>query len=141
MPCSAATPVLATDAETGLSGPFSSSRQLPLAKQGASASSPPAARPAAGQTRRGRRPRRQQRQIVRCGMTEVYFANISDSTIEAYVATGEPLRCAGSFALEGKGGMFVEKIEGCHSNVIGLSLPLLYQMLENLGYNVTNFWQ
>ncbi|HEY9771363.1 MAG TPA: nucleoside triphosphate pyrophosphatase [Coleofasciculaceae cyanobacterium] len=84
---------------------------------------------------------KQQRQIVRCGMTEVYFANISDRTIEAYVATGEPLRCAGSFALEGKGGMFVEKIQGCHSNVIGLSLPLLYQMLENLGYNVTNFWQ
>ena len=82
----------------------------------------------------------QQRQIIRCGITKVYFANISDRTIEAYVATGEPLNCAGSFALEGKGGMFVEKIEGCHSNVIGLSLPLLYQMIEKLGYNVTDFW-
>lgn len=82
-----------------------------------------------------------QRQIIRCGITQVYFANISDRIIEAYVATGEPLKCAGSFALEGKGGMFVEKIEGCHSNVIGLSLPLLHQMLENLGYNITNFWQ
>ena len=82
----------------------------------------------------------QQRHIVRCGITRVYFADLSDRTIEAYVATGEPLRCAGSFALEGKGGMFVEKIEGCHSNVIGLSLPVLYQMIENLGYNVTNFW-
>ena len=83
---------------------------------------------------------RQQRQIIRCGITKVYFADISDRTIEAYIATGEPLRCAGSFALEGKGGMFVEKIEGCHSNVIGLSLPLLYQMIEKLGYNVTDFW-
>ena len=82
-----------------------------------------------------------QKQIIRCGITQVYFANISDRTIEAYVATGEPLKCAGSFALEGKGGMFVEKIEGCHSNVIGLSLPLLHQMLEDLGYNITNFWQ
>ena len=82
----------------------------------------------------------QQRQIIRCGITQVYFADISDRTIEAYVATGEPLKCAGSFALEGKGGMFVEKIEGCHSNVIGLSLPVLYQMLEKLGYSVTNFW-
>ena len=82
----------------------------------------------------------QQRQIIRCGITEVYFSNISDRTIEAYVATGEPLNCAGSFALEGKGGMFVEKIVGCHSNVIGLSLPVLYQMIEGLGYNVTNFW-
>ena len=84
---------------------------------------------------------KQQRQIIRCGITQVYFADISDRTIEAYIATGEPLRCAGSFALEGKGGMFVEKIEGCHSNVIGLSLPLLYQAIESLGYNVTNFWQ
>ena len=83
----------------------------------------------------------QQRHIIRCGITRVYFADISDRTIEAYVATGEPLRCAGSFALEGKGGMFVEKIEGCHSNVIGLSLPVLYQMIENLGYKVTNFWK
>lgn len=82
----------------------------------------------------------QQRQIVRCGITQVYFADISDRTIEAYIATGEPLNCAGSFALEGKGGMFVEKIEGCHSNVIGLSLPVLHQMIESLGYNVTNFW-
>ena len=83
---------------------------------------------------------KQQRQIVLCGITNVYFANISDRTIAAYVATQEPLKCAGSFALEGKGGMFIEKIEGCHSNVIGLSLPLLRQMLEALGYNVTNFW-
>ena len=83
----------------------------------------------------------QQRQIIRCGITKVFFANISDRTIEAYVATGEPLNCAGSFALEGKGGMFVDKIEGCHSNVIGLSLPLLYQMIEGLGYNATSFWR
>lgn len=84
---------------------------------------------------------RQQRQIIRCGITKVYFADISDRMIEAYIATGEPLQCAGSFALEGKGGMLVEKIEGCHSNVIGLSLPLLRQMLEDLGYNFSNFWQ
>ena len=83
----------------------------------------------------------QQRQIIRCGITEVYFADLSDRTIEAYVATEEPLNCAGSFALEGKGGMFVEKIVGCHSNVIGLSLPVLYQMIEGLGYNATDFWK
>ena len=83
---------------------------------------------------------RQNKQIIRCGITKVYFAPISDRTIEAYVASGEPLKCAGSFALEGKGGLFVEKIEGCHSNVLGLSLPLLHLMLDELGYNVTNFW-
>lgn len=78
--------------------------------------------------------------LVRCQVTEVYFANVSDRQIAAYVATGEPLKCAGCFALEGKGGLFVEKISGCHSNVIGLSLPLLRQMLDELGYDVTDFW-
>ena len=84
---------------------------------------------------------KQQKQLIRCGITKVYFAPISDRTIQCYVASGEPLKCAGGFALEGKGGMFVEKIEGCHSNVIGLSLPLLRQMLAELGYKVTDFWQ
>ncbi|MEB3830222.1 Maf family protein [Phormidium sp. CCY1219] len=80
------------------------------------------------------------RAAIRCQMTRVYFANISDRQIEAYVATGEPLRCAGCFAIDGRGGLFVEKLEGCHTNVIGLSLPLLRQMLGELGYDVTDFW-
>lgn len=78
--------------------------------------------------------------LVRCQTTQVYFANVSDRQIEAYVATGEPLNCAGCFALEGKGGLFVEKLEGCHSNVIGLSLPLLRQMLTDMEYNIADFW-
>ncbi|WP_026730911.1 Maf family protein [Fischerella sp. PCC 9605] len=80
------------------------------------------------------------RTLVKCQVTRVYFASIGDRTIDAYVATGEPLKCAGAFALEGRGGLFVEKLEGCHSNVIGLSLPLLRQMLVELGYEVTDFW-
>ena len=82
-----------------------------------------------------------QQKLICCGITKVYFKKISDRIIQDYVATGEPLKCAGSFALEGKGSFFVEKIEGCHSNVIGLSLPLLYEMLEKLGYNITDFWR
>lgn len=78
--------------------------------------------------------------LVRCQKTQVHFANVSDRQIAAYVATGEPLHCAGGFALEGKGGSFVEKLEGCHSNVIGLSLPLLRQMLDELGYDLTDAW-
>lgn len=81
-----------------------------------------------------------QESIVKCGITEVYFTNIDDDTIKKYVATQEPLKCAGSFALEGKGGLFIEKIIGCHSNVIGLSLPILRQMLDKFNYPVTNFW-
>ena len=61
--------------------------------------------------------------------TRVQFAALGDDEIEAYVATGEPLQCAGGFALEGRGGALVERIEGCFSNVIGLSLPLLRRWL------------
>jgi septum formation protein len=81
------------------------------------------------------------RSIIRCQVTKVYFAEVTSRQIAAYVATGEPLACAGCFALEGKGGLFIEKIEGCHTNVIGLSLPLLRQMLRQLGYDVADFWQ
>jgi septum formation protein len=82
----------------------------------------------------------QAKTLVRCQVTRVQFAQVSDRQIEAYVATGEPLSCAGCFALEGRGGLFVEKIEGCHSNVIGLSLPLFRQMLAELSHDVTDFW-
>ncbi|MBD2609102.1 septum formation inhibitor Maf [Scytonema hofmannii FACHB-248] len=83
----------------------------------------------------------QNRTLVKCQVTRVYFGEMSDRTIQAYVATGEPLKCAGAFAIEGFGSLFVEKIEGCHTNVIGLSLPLLRQMLAELGYEVTDFWR
>lgn len=81
------------------------------------------------------------RTLSRCQITQVHFAQVSDRQIAAYVATGEPLNCAGCFALEGKGGAFVEKLSGCHSNVIGLSLPLLRTMLEDLGYDIADFWE
>lgn len=82
----------------------------------------------------------QKKEIRRCGVTEVHFADISDAMITAYVDSGEPMQCAGCFALEGKGGVLIEKINGCHTNVIGLSLPLFRQMLEELGYAPRRFW-
>ena len=63
--------------------------------------------------------------------TRVLLAPLDQAAIEAYVATGEPLACAGGFALEGRGGLLVERIEGCCSNVIGLSLPLLRRWLAS----------
>ncbi len=84
---------------------------------------------------------RQGQTMTTCGITEVHFAQVSDRQIAAYVATGEPLNCAGCFALEGRGGLFVEKLVGCHSNVIGLSLPLLRSLLSQLGYDITDFWR
>ena len=73
--------------------------------------------------------------------TTVQFADLSDAEIEAYVATGEPLQVAGAFTVDGLGGPFVERIEGDHHNVVGLSLPLLRQLLADLGYSVTTFWR
>ncbi|MBD2385725.1 Maf family protein [Cylindrospermum sp. FACHB-282] len=83
----------------------------------------------------------QSKAVVKYQVTRVYFGKMSDRAISAYVATGEPLNCAGAFAIEGFGSFFVERIEGCHTNVIGLSLPLLRQMLAELGYEATDFWQ
>jgi septum formation protein len=62
--------------------------------------------------------------------TRLQFAPLALAEIEAYVDSGEPLQCAGGFALEGRGGLLVERIEGCVSNVIGLSLPLLRRWLS-----------
>ncbi|MBD2553142.1 MAG: nucleoside triphosphate pyrophosphatase [Limnothrix sp.] len=81
------------------------------------------------------------RELIQSATTRVHFATPTDAEIAAYIATGEPMQCAGCFALEGRGGLFVEKIEGCHMNVIGLSLPLLRRMLGELGYDVTQLWQ
>ena len=64
-----------------------------------------------------------------CVTTRVLFANLTDVEVQAYVASGEPLQCAGGFALEGRGGCCVEQLHGCYSNVIGLSLPLLRRWL------------
>jgi len=72
---------------------------------------------------------RRQDRLVETVTTRVLFAPLDPAQIEDYVATGEPLACAGGFALEGRGGLVVERIEGCFSNVIGLSLPLLRRWL------------
>lgn len=81
-----------------------------------------------------------QQTLVRHRKTRVEFAPVSDRQIEAYIATGDPLNCAGCFTLEGKGSSFIEQIHGCHSNVLGLSMPLLRQMLATIGYDLTDFW-
>ena len=63
--------------------------------------------------------------------SRVYFSQLEDWEIKSYVDSLEPLYCAGGFALEGIGGKYIEKIEGCFSNVMGLSLPWLRKNLEN----------
>jgi len=78
------------------------------------------------------------RVLDRVASTEVRFAEPSDAEIAAYVGTGEPLRVAGAFTVDGLGGWFVDSIAGDHHNVVGLSLPLLRRMLADLGYAVTD---
>ena len=72
--------------------------------------------------------------------TVVRFAALDDDTIEAYVATGEPLQVAGAFTLDGLGGAFVDGIDGDPANVVGLSLPLLRRLLAELGVPWTSLW-
>ena len=72
--------------------------------------------------------------------TTVYIAELTDADIEAYIATGEPLKVAGSFTIDGYGGPFVDKIEGDHHGVVGISLPLLRHLLAALGHSITEFW-
>ena len=77
---------------------------------------------------------------MQCRVTQVYFAYVSDRQSRDYVATGEPLNCAGAFAIDGKGSILVEKIDGCYTNVVGLSMSLLREMIRDLGYDITDFW-
>ncbi|MFE4170905.1 Maf family protein [Streptomyces sp. NPDC056909] len=72
--------------------------------------------------------------------TTVRFGSPSDAEIAAYVASGEPLRVAGAFTLDGRSAPFVDSIEGDHGNVIGLSLPLLRGLLAELGTGITDLW-
>jgi septum formation protein len=72
--------------------------------------------------------------------TVVHFGEPSDEEILAYVAAGEPLRVAGAFTIDGLGGAFVAGLEGDHSNVIGLSKPLLRRLMGDLGLNYTAYW-
>ena len=62
----------------------------------------------------------------------VRFADLTDEEIETYVATGEPLRVAGAFTIDGLGGPYVRAIEGDHHAVVGVSLPVLRDLLGQL---------
>ncbi|MDI3534243.1 MAG: nucleoside triphosphate pyrophosphatase [Thermosediminibacterales bacterium] len=65
--------------------------------------------------------------------TVVYMRQISDEEIKAYINTGEPMDKAGAYGIQGLGGLFVEKIDGCFFNVVGLPVSKLYTILKNFG--------
>ena len=70
----------------------------------------------------------------------VHFANLSEREIDAYVQTGEPLKVAGAFTIDGLGGAFLKSIEGDAHTVIGLSLPTLRELVLSLGVEYTSLW-
>ncbi|MEZ5091532.1 nucleoside triphosphate pyrophosphatase [Nocardioides sp.] len=72
--------------------------------------------------------------------TTVHFADLGDDEIDAYVATGEPLLVAGAFTVDGLGGAFVTGIEGDHHNVVGVSLPLVRELVAELGHRWVGLW-
>jgi len=72
--------------------------------------------------------------------TTVHFANISDAEVEAYVATGEPLKVAGAFTIDGLGGAFLTKIEGDAHTVIGISLSTMRELTRALDVEYTSLW-
>jgi septum formation protein len=80
----------------------------------------------------------QDRTVRRCDATLVTFADVTDAEIDTYIGTGEPLQVAGAFTVDGLGGWFVERIEGDHHNVVGLSLPGLRRMLHELGRSLSD---
>jgi septum formation protein len=70
--------------------------------------------------------------VVDCESTHVYFASLSDLEIEEYADSGEPMDKAGAYAIQGLASKFVERIEGCYFNVMGLPLALFYRHWKTL---------
>jgi septum formation protein len=71
---------------------------------------------------------------------EVHFMEMSTEEIDAYIATGEPLQCAGSFTIDGYGGAFIRKVDGDPHTVVGLSISTLRGLLSQAKVSITELW-
>lgn len=80
------------------------------------------------------------RSVEEVSHAQVLFGDYTAADMAAYVATGEPLEVAGSFTLEGMGSAFIESVQGDPSSVMGLSLPLLRRLVEELGFSWSDLW-
>ncbi len=74
------------------------------------------------------------------GSTTVHFGKPSEEDLTRYIKSNEPINVAGAFTLDGLGGWFIDRIEGDPSNVIGVSLPLVYRLVRNAGRQITDLW-
>ncbi len=73
--------------------------------------------------------------------TKVFFSKLSNQEIADYVATGEPLKVAGAFTIDGLGGAFIDRIEGDSHTVVGLSLKVLRELAAGFGVHYPSFWR
>jgi septum formation protein len=80
------------------------------------------------------------KQAAAVASTVVRFGTPDPEELDAYIASGEPLRVAGAFTLDGRCAPFVEGIDGDHGTVVGLSLPTLRRLLAELGFRITDLW-
>jgi septum formation protein len=80
------------------------------------------------------------RRVSRLGSSGVHFGTPTDAELSAYVSTHEPLTLAGAFSIEGLSGPFVDTIDGSPSNVLGVSLPLLRELLAAVGVPIADLW-
>jgi septum formation protein len=71
---------------------------------------------------------------------EVAFMEMEPEEIDAYIATGEPLHCAGSFTIDGLGGAFIRKVDGDPHAVVGLSVSTLRGLLASANVRITDLW-
>ncbi|MHA7300619.1 Maf family protein [Pseudarthrobacter sp. MDT1-22] len=71
---------------------------------------------------------------------EVHFTEMDPEEIDAYIATGEPLHCAGSFTIDGLGGAFIRKVDGDPHAVVGLSVSTLRGLLGHANVRITDLW-
>jgi len=77
-----------------------------------------------------------QKYVTGFSKTRVHFVELSDAEIKSYLSAISPLDKAGAYAIQGKGGLIVSKVEGCFYNVMGLPLEKLGSLLKELGVNL-----
>ena len=84
--------------------------------------------------------RRDTHREVEFGATTVRFGRPTEADLTAYLASGESLRVAGAFTIDGLGGWFVDGIDGDPSNVVGLALPTMRRLFARVGLSIAELW-
>ena len=80
-----------------------------------------------------------EKEVIDCEITKVKFRDMGDEEIRSYIKTGEPMGKAGAYGIQGLSSIFIEKIEGCYTNVMGFPIFNVYKNLKNLGVNIFEY--